>query len=68
MEVKVDDKFNIAIPDGMREEAEIEAGQRFKVEISGKEITLIPIYPAHELRGIFKGMDIEGYREDEDRV
>ncbi len=66
MEIKVNDKYEIVVPDGLRDK--LKAGQRFKVVIDGGEIKLIPLRPAKELRGIFRGMNGGGYREEEERI
>lgn len=69
MEVELTDKHEIVLPDEMCEELGLEPGQRFVVRARNKFlITLVPIRPMKELRGIFKGMSIDGYREDEDRI
>lgn len=66
MEIKVTNKYEIVVPEALRDK--LKAGQRFKVVVDGYEIKLIPLRPAKELRGIFKGLNGAGYREEAERV
>ena len=55
--VRVSPKYQIVIPSGIREEAEIRPGTQLKVVLSEGSLKLIPIRPLAELRGRVKRDD-----------
>ena len=69
MEVNLSSKYQLVIPREIRKKLGLKKGQRFQILVRGGIITLIPDYPLRELRGILKGVDLRGIREEQkDRV
>ena len=64
--VTVSPKFQVVIPRTVRERLGIRAGQRMMVIPIGDHIMLVPERPIEEARGSLRGMDVSGYREEED--
>ncbi len=65
--VTVSPKFQIVIPKEIREKLKLRPGQQIiLLELNGA-ITAIPVRPLRELRGIAKGMSLEGLREKTER-
>jgi AbrB family looped-hinge helix DNA binding protein len=60
-------KYQVVIPKEIREEIPLRAGQVVQVLVKNGVITLIPDRPLSSLRGFLKGMEINGFREKEDR-
>ncbi|MCF7983265.1 MAG: AbrB/MazE/SpoVT family DNA-binding domain-containing protein [Thiohalocapsa sp.] len=52
----------------MREELNLQAGQRFAVIPKGDSIVLVPIRSPEAVRGIFKGADTSQFRYRSDRL
>ena len=61
--VKVSSKYQIAIPPAVREEAKIEPGMEFEIEISSRGLRLIPVKPLTSLRGTVRRDDSIPLRE-----
>lgn len=65
--VKVSPKFQIVIPQEVRESMNIKAGEEMQVfEFDGR-IEVVPVRPIKDFRGRFKGIDTRVVR-DKDRV
>ena len=60
-------KYQLSIPKSVREELALQAGQKFAVITKGDIISLIPVRPLKDMRGVFKGANPEGYRDRKDR-
>ena len=56
-------KYQLAIPKGIRDLLNLQAGQQFTVLAKGKNIELVPVRSLKEMRGILKGADTENYRD-----
>jgi AbrB family looped-hinge helix DNA binding protein len=67
-EVTISSKFQIVIPREIRKQLGLKAGQKLKVVVKGRVISLVPEVPLSEMRGFLKGMDTTGIREDEERL
>ncbi|MBF7084691.1 AbrB/MazE/SpoVT family DNA-binding domain-containing protein [Desulfallas sp. Bu1-1] len=67
-EVTISSKFQIVIPREVRKQLGLKAGQKLKVVVKGRVISLVPEVPLSEMRGFLKGMDTSGIREDEERL
>ncbi len=67
-QVKVSSKYQIVIPKEVRERAKLKPGQRMVIQLKHGQIRLIPVRPMEELIGFVKGIEIEGFREEEDRL
>jgi AbrB family looped-hinge helix DNA binding protein len=65
--VTVSSKFQVVIPEEIREKAGIKAKQKVVVLEKGGVIHLIPQRPLEKLRGFLKGLPAEELREEEDR-
>jgi AbrB family looped-hinge helix DNA binding protein len=65
--VTVSSKFQVVIPEEIREKAGIKAKQKVVVLEKGGVIRLIPQRPLGELRGFLKGVRAEELREEEER-
>jgi AbrB family looped-hinge helix DNA binding protein len=65
--VTVSSKFQVVIPEEIREKAGIKAKQKVVVLEKGGVIHLIPQRPLDELRGFLKGVRAEELREEEER-
>ncbi len=65
--VTISPKFQVVIPQRIRESLELEPGQKVQaLEYEGR-IELIPVRSAKELRGFLRGIDTR-VRRDADRV
>lgn len=65
--VTVSPKFQVVIPQAVREQLQIEAGRKLQVVVYDNRIELLPIETPGQLRGFLKGIDTTVSRED-DRV
>jgi AbrB family looped-hinge helix DNA binding protein len=63
--VTLSSKFQIVIPQAVRERMKLSPGERFRVIGYGDRVELIPVRPIREMRGRFKGIDTEIEREDD---
>ena len=66
--VTLSPKYQVVIPKGVRQRAGLKPGQKLVVLMKGKHITLVPLRPFEEMRGILKGVDLGVVREKEDRL
>lgn len=64
--VTVSPKFQVVIPRSVREQLEIEAGQRLQVVAYDRRIELLPIESARQLRGFLPRISTDVPREDEE--
>src|SRR3989338_7739875 len=67
-QVLVSTKYQIVIPKDVREQMHIKTGQKMSCIAIGGIIHLVPVRPISELRGMAKGISIEGLREKKDRL
>ena len=66
--VTVSSKYQVVIPKQVREKANIKPGTKLQmVEVNGI-IQMVPVIPILEMRGYFKGHEIEYAREKKDRL
>ena len=66
--VTVSPKFQVVIPQKVREMLSVKAGQKMVVLAYDNRIVLIPARPIQAARGSLKGMDTTIERDEEDRV
>jgi AbrB family looped-hinge helix DNA binding protein len=66
--VTLSPKFQVVIPQRVREHMHLRPGEKFQVIGFDDRIELIPIRPMSEMRGFLKGLDPTFVREKEDRV
>jgi AbrB family looped-hinge helix DNA binding protein len=64
----VSSKYQVVIPQRVREQLKIQAGQRMQVLVVGNTIQFVPVRPMREYRGIARGIDTDVQRDEEDRV
>ena len=55
--VTVSPKYQVVIPQSVRESAGVKPGAKMMVVSLGDVIRLLPVKPAHAYRGIARGMD-----------
>ena len=66
--VTVSADYRITIPPSIRECMPLHPGQELVVIARGGIISLVPIPTLEELRGIARGANTEGLRDEHDRV
>jgi len=67
-DVTVSPKFQVVIPQKVREMLHVKPGQKMRAIAYDDKIILIPVRPIKEARGSLKGMSSDVQREEEDRV
>jgi len=67
-EVTISSKFQIVIPREVRKQLRLKVGQKLRVVVKGQTINLVPDIPITEMRGFLKGMDKNGFREEDGRL
>ena len=67
-QITISSKYQIVIPKAAREKLGLRPGQKLGVLIKGKTITLVPVPTLDELQGFAKGINLDGYREEADRL
>lgn len=63
--VTLSSKFQIVIPQAVRERMKLTPGERFRVIGYEGRVELIPVRPIEEMRGRFKNISTEIEREDD---
>lgn len=66
--VTVSPKFQVVIPQKVREMLHVKAGQKMRVLAYDNQLVLIPVRPIKEARGSLKGINTDVQREEEDRL
>ena len=61
-------KYQIVIPREVREKFNLKPGQKLMFIPYQKSIRLVIVPPIKEARGMFKGMNVDNLREEEDEV
>ena len=61
--VTLSPKFQVVIPQPVREMLKLKAGQKLQVFALGERIELVPLKPMKEMRGFMKGMNTNFERE-----
>ena len=65
--VTVSTKYQVVIPQKVRQALQIKPGQKMQMIEYGQHIIMIPIRPIQEARGLLKGIDTNPQREKVDR-
>ena len=65
--VTVSPKFQVVIPQAIREALRITAGEKLRVMSYGDRLEFVPVRPIKKMRGFLRGMDSQIERE-EDRL
>ncbi len=63
--VTVSPKFQVVIPQAVRELFKLAVGEKLRVMPYGDRIELIPVRPMKSMRGFLRGMDATVVREDD---
>ena len=66
--VTVSPKFQVVIPQAVREQMGICPGERLEVIAFEDRIELIPLRPISEMKGFLKGLDPVFRRDEDDRA
>ena len=61
--VTLSPKYQIVIPQAVREKLQLKAGQKFQVLTYDGRIELVPVKNLRDMRGFLKGMDTAIERE-----
>lgn len=67
-QVLVSTKYQVVIPKDVRRQMEIHPGQKLSCIAINHVIHLVPFKPLKALKGMAKGLTLEGYREKKDRM
>ncbi len=62
----ISSKYQVVIPREVRKQFGLKPGQRIAFIPYNKTLHVVIVPPMEKARGILKGMDTGGYREDED--
>ena len=65
--VTVSTKYQVVIPQKVRQSLRIQPGQKMQILEYGQHIVMIPIRPIQEARGSLRGIDTDPQREKVDR-
>jgi AbrB family looped-hinge helix DNA binding protein len=68
MNVKVSSKYQVVIPEEVRQAAHIKAGQEVEVMALGDQVVIVPVRPITSMKGAIKDLPREGYRDRKDRA
>jgi AbrB family looped-hinge helix DNA binding protein len=63
--VKISPKFQVVIPQKIRQSMHLEPGQKLQVIEYDNRIELVPIKDISEMRGFLEGINTEFKREDD---
>ncbi len=63
--VTLSPKFQVVIPQAIREALGLKAGERLNVMHYANRVEFIPVRPIKEMRGFLRGMDTTVLREDD---
>jgi AbrB family looped-hinge helix DNA binding protein len=62
----ISSKYQVVIPREVREQFGLKPGQRIAFIPFKKTLRVVIVPPIEQARGMLKGMDTEGYREEDD--
>jgi AbrB family looped-hinge helix DNA binding protein len=66
--VTVSKKYQVVIPLKIRKLLGVKAGQKMHLIAYDNRMVMLPIRPIREARGSLKGMNTDGFREEEDEA
>lgn len=64
----VSTKYQVVIPKEVRQSIDLRAGQKLQILVKNGVITLVPLRPLAEAKGLVKGLDPAGLREKTERL
>jgi len=66
--VKVSRKYQVVIPEKIREEAHIKPGDKMVAIAKHGILQYVPVRPLKDTKGFVSGIDTEGLRDETDRI
>lgn len=66
--VKVSKKYQIVIPENLREEAHIKPGDRMMAIAKHGILQYVPVRSIKETKGMIRGLDLKDLRDKTDRI
>jgi AbrB family looped-hinge helix DNA binding protein len=66
--VKVSKKYQVVIPERLRNEAKIRPGDKMLVITKHGILQYIPVRPIEKTKGMVKGLDTSDIRDEQDRA
>jgi AbrB family looped-hinge helix DNA binding protein len=66
--VTVSKKYQVVIPLKIRKLLGVKAGQKMHLIAYDNRMVMLPIRPIREARGSLKGMNTDGFREEDDEA
>jgi len=66
--VKDSKKYKVVIPEKLREEAGIHAGDRMVAILKNGILLYVPVRPLRESKGMIRGLDTRNLRDETDRM
>ena len=66
--VKVSRKYQVVIPEKLREEAHIKPGDKMVAIAKHGILQYVPVRPLNKTKGMVPGLDVEGLRDETDRA
>jgi AbrB family looped-hinge helix DNA binding protein len=67
-QVTVSPKYQVVIPQSIREMLGVKPGQKMRVIAYDNKVIFMPVRPIQESRGTLKGINTDIEREDEERL
>ena len=67
-QVKLSSKYQIVIPEAVRQQLDLQPGQVFEVWALDGHVVAVPVRPLSEAFGMFPGLDTSDPRDHEDRL
>ena len=67
-QVKLSSKYQIVIPEDVREALGLKPGQAMQVMALDGHVVAVPVRPLEEIFGMFPGLDTSDPRDHEDRL
>jgi len=64
--VKVSKKYQVVIPERLRDDAKIRPGDKMLVITKHGILQYIPVRPIEKTKGMVKGLDAKGIRDEQD--
>lgn len=66
--VKVSKKYQVVIPEKLRQESGIKAGDKMVAVVKHGILHYIPVRPLPETKGMIPGLDTKNLRDERDRA
>ena len=66
--VKVSRKYQVVIPEKLREEAGIHAGDKMVAIVKNGILQYVPVRPLRMTKGMIPGLDTRNLRDEQDRI